>query len=305
MVDYRKFLGQKDRLVLPYFRGSRVEGDRGDFRITDPLEPGFYLFEIRGRTAHRLERVEAPDLSRLTRVRGHVFDRWIVRDSAITEPLHFLPEDEILRFSPLTARRWYSGDLIFESVDFEDDAEEIARRRYADGDSLAGATGVPATLRAAFGYAVVARESRRLAIPFLPIEVRSRILETAQEGNEHAAAHLIGLRRLREAHRRYRGPRRPMVEPRIDVDEARVTAALSDAGARLCDLRRLEGDLLEVTYDFLGARLTTLVRLDSLRVVDAGICLEGADSELTLASLPGVVREAMDTNQLVVTWHEG
>ena len=302
MVDYRKFLGKRDRLVLPYFRGNYVEGENGSFRIAGPRGPGFHSFEIRGRTAHHLGPEEAPDLSRLRKVRGHVFEGLIVPDSAVTEPLNFPPEDELARFSPVTARRWYSGDLIFELMDFEDDAEETARRRYADETSLAGVTGVPATLRAAFGYAVVARESRRLSIPFLPVEVRSRILEIALEGARQAAACLGELRRQREAHRRHVGSWRPADMPNVERDDARVAAVLNAAGARLNDLRRLEDGLLEVKYDFLGASFATLVRQDSLRVVDAGICLEGADSALTLASLPGVVREATDTGQLVVTW---
>jgi len=38
--------------------------------------------------------------------------------------------------------------------------------------------------------------------------------------------------------------------------------------------------------------------------VDAGICLDGEGGSLTLHNLPGVVREAMETNQLVVTWSD-
>lgn len=44
-----------------------------------------------------------------------------------------------------------------------------------------------------------------------------------------------------------------------------------------------------------------MVAADSLNVLDAGICLDGADGALTLESLPGVIREAVETGALVVT----
>ena len=58
-----------------------------------------------------------------------------------------------------------------------------------------------------------------------------------------------------------------------------------------------------MTYDFLGERFVSLVRADSLQVVDAGVCLAGADGLVTLDSLPSLLREAIDTEQLVVTRH--
>jgi hypothetical protein len=45
------------------------------------------------------------------------------------------------------------------------------------------------------------------------------------------------------------------------------------------------------------------VRAESLQVLDAGVCLSGEDEALTLASLPGVIREGMDSGRLVITSH--
>lgn len=61
-----------------------------------------------------------------------------------------------------------------------------------------------------------------------------------------------------------------------------MRAALAAAGATFVSLRTLADGLLEVRYRFLDGRFETLVAADSLNVVDAGICLEGADSALTL-----------------------
>jgi hypothetical protein len=50
-------------------------------------------------------------------------------------------------------------------------------------------------------------------------------------------------------------------------------------------------------------RFISIVDADSLQVVDAGVCLAGADSKVTLESLPSVIREAIDTDVLVITRH--
>lgn len=83
----------------------------------------------------------------------------------------------------------------------------------------------------------------------------------------------------------------------------RAQQALVNAGARPLDLRRLAGQRLEVTYAFMGERFVSIVAADSLQVLDAGICLAGADGDVTLESLPSVIREAIETDVLVVTRH--
>jgi hypothetical protein len=84
---------------------------------------------------------------------------------------------------------------------------------------------------------------------------------------------------------------------------ARVERALASAGARLHDTRRLEGGRLEVTFRFMGERFLSIVDMGTLQVVDAGICLAGADREVTLESLPSVIREAIEDGVLVITRH--
>jgi len=39
----------------------------------------------------------------------------------------------------------------------------------------------------------------------------------------------------------------------------------------------------------------------TLQVWDAGVCLAGEDRLVTLESLPGVIREAIETGRLVIT----
>ena len=83
----------------------------------------------------------------------------------------------------------------------------------------------------------------------------------------------------------------------------RASSALAASGAVLLDGRRLADGLLEVTYRFMGERFRAVVQAGSLQVVDAGICLSGHDAELTLDSLPPVIREGSEDGVLVITSH--
>ncbi|MFP2895163.1 hypothetical protein ACLEQD_01145, partial [Corallococcus sp. 4LFB] len=90
--------------------------------------------------------------------------------------------------------------------------------------------------------------------------------------------------------------------PESDVG-AWAERALDKAGARLLAQRRLGDGLLEVVYTFMGERFVTVVEAATLRVRDAGVCLAGADTQVTLESLPSVLKEAIDTDALVITRH--
>ncbi len=51
----------------------------------------------------------------------------------------------------------------------------------------------------------------------------------------------------------------------------------------------------------MGERFITVVNEESLQVMDAGICLSGSDRMVTLESLPSVIREGYETDQLNIT----
>nr|WP_242594151.1 hypothetical protein [Corallococcus exiguus] len=333
-----------------------------------------------------------------------------------------MPEEEPPRLSPVTARRWHDGTLLFEGVEFESEAEETARRALEEDRALGDTRGVSASLRAAFGFAVLEAVSRGTGIPFAPVEARARVLDVAREGRAEAERCLRRLaderarfvrrqaeleaRREAEARARMHETGMPEVwrdaegrelgralsgrererwetlhgegartrtrqEPGTarspwDADgreaawagsgrnangrggapsahehepwEARrdasarasgqtpgardgrsftrqerwraesdvgawVERALDKAGARLMDHRRLGDGLLEVVYTFMGERFVTVVEAATLRVRDAGVCLAGADNRVTLESLPSVLKEAIDTDALVITRH--
>jgi hypothetical protein len=67
---------------------------------------------------------------------------------------------------------------------------------------------------------------------------------------------------------------------------------------------RRTGDTIEVTFEVEGERIICVCDPGSLHVFDSGICLSGEDEELTLDSLPSVVREAIERDHLNSTRRE-
>jgi hypothetical protein len=329
-VDYRKFLGKEEERVLPYLGGAFLHAADRRLRLaTEPAAPGWYRFRIKGREATPLGPADPEALEALPSVRGHLVGERLVREGSIAERLHFLPEEEPPRFTPCRARRWHSGELLFEMLDFESEAEEAARRALEEDASLAQIKGVPATLRAAFAYAVLEAESRRLGIPAAAAELRphlSRVAELGKPEAEQALRALAAERALAEREmlelrmRRDLAARaRQAVEQQAQRGQqvarprrgwegdamARAELALEAAGARMRSARVLGDGNLEVIFTFMDERFISVVNLATLQVVDSGICLghPPSDKLVTLESLPSVIKEAIDTDRLVILRH--
>ncbi len=317
-MDYRKFLGKVESAVLPYFGGASVDAPSRRLRVSTPPAPGWWRFDVQGRTATAREPAGPEGLDGLPLVRGHLWGTRLVREGAVAEPVQLLPEEEPPRFSPVRARRWHDGSLVFEEVEFEGEAEGTARLMLEEGRTLAEVKAVPASLRAAFGYAVLEGASRALGIRFSPVEVRGQVLSVSEGGRPAAEARLRALATEREAHVRELDARQraqaleaelarlrstPRHLERQAQGVVRVERALEATGARLLDTRRLGSERLEVTFGFMGERFISIVDASTLQVVDAGICLAGADREVTLESLPSVIREAIEDDVLVITRH--
>ncbi|HZA13531.1 MAG TPA: hypothetical protein VE618_03505, partial [Myxococcaceae bacterium] len=181
------------------------------------------------------------------------------------------------------------------------------------------------TLRAAFAYAVVDQASRELMIPAVPAEVKSHLAEIADRGSDAARAVLRALAAEREQARREaaeieRRRREALAAEEVRAERARrieaarrseaaaidrAEAALEAAGARMRSARRLDGGNLEVIFTFMDTRFVTVADAATLQIVDSGICLghPPRDELITLESLPGVIREAIETDQLVILRH--
>lgn len=310
-------------MVAPYLAGPSIDAPNRRLKLsTRPEKPGWYEWELKGRIATAKAEISPPELSTLPRVRGFLLRDRLVEENARTEPLHLMPEEEPPRFSPISARRWHGGALLFDSIDFESEAEGRVREALATGAPLSTIKSVPAPLRAAYAYAVTEQVARRLGVPVAPSELRRHVGRIADGGAAQAEAVLRDLIAEREQTEREMAELRARLvaaQLRADVQAARdqrvqqrqqrrVTAedraweALEKAGATFESSRHVREHELEVVFGFMGERFISLVDEDTLQVLDSGICLghPPADEQLTLDSLPAVIREAIDTDRLVI-----
>jgi hypothetical protein len=331
-MDYSKFLGKKEEAVLAYLGGPHAYGKDRRLRVDAPRPSiGFHRFEIKGRTARALEVVECPDLGELgdlPRLRGHHVRGWITRDGLRDqrervhglERVQLMPAEEPAPLSIVRARRWHSGDLVFESLDFDGEVEEEARLRLEKLEPLGEIKHTPSSLRLAYGVALAMIVAERMRIP---LSIREAVAGSTRitEGGEAAARIFITAvesRRVEESDRARiraivegRRPREPVQatpvrhrdNPTLDNAHIRAEIALDGAHARMLSSRNLGDGNLEVAFEFMGERFISVVDAITLHVYDSGVCLAGADELVTLDSLPGVIREAIEDDVLVITRH--
>jgi hypothetical protein len=268
------------------------------------LEEGWWRFEVSGRNAKPLEKSDPPEPGGEL-VRGCFARGWLFSSGRDAARLRLVTEEPAV-LAPVRARRWLSGDLIFEGADFESEIEDDARRKLERLETLGDVRGVAPALRAAYGFALMMQVARDIGVPLSAIEVRAHAIAVAEEGRARAEEILRRLATERHAEAMREHARRAATRPRSKAtrDDAALRAehALSEAGARLL-ASRLVGANIEVTFDFMGERFISTADALTLQVWDAGVCLAGADSEVTLESLPSVLREAIEDGVLVITRH--
>ncbi len=314
MVDYKKFLARPDEeIVAIYLGGPTVETADRRFRVETQgvdaalRQPGFVRFRIRGRSAVPIARESAMDLSGLPSRTGHQAGGYLATGGAF-ERMELLPEGELELVAPVRARV-HAGVLVFDEVLFDSEVEVAVREALLEGRGLGGIKGVAASLRAAFAAATALRAGTRLHIAVSPNEVRASIHLLA-DGGAAAAEEILRpiAARRREAertglvHQVVEGTRtRPRAAARRADPIEECERVLVAAGATFLSARRVDSDRIEVRYGFLGERFITLVDAETLNVVDAGICLSGADRELGLDAMPSVIREAIDDDVLNIT----
>lgn len=316
-MDYKKFLAKHASFVLPYFGGTRVDARTRRFKVEDCIAPGWWRFAIEGRRALPRERAQPIDLGSLPLVRGHWACGWLVADGRTMHPIALPPDDEPAALARITARRWYSHDLLFDSLEFEDDAELAARVALEHRRPIADVPGCTPSLRAAFGCALGIAIARELRVEVSLRELAPHASAIADGGAEAARALLAGLvaereRQTEEVRRRAEEirialQRRDAVAtaralPRAQDPVQRADDVLDAAGGRMLSCRRIHANTqLDVTYEVDGARILTIVDIDSFEVIDPGICLAGAHRVLTLDAMPSVVREAIAEYHLNIT----
>lgn len=340
-LDYRRFLQKAmPPLVLPVTdpRAGFICAPGREMRLENRVRsPGYYEVAVRGRRATLGRRVSDPPqdmLAKQPRISGHAWGEMLVTDQGTCVPMSLLPpEDPPQRFAPVTAVEWEDGTAIFFGLRFETAVEEQVRQAYEEGGEMPA--GLPASLRSAYGYALLDRAARDLREAWSPLELLHRISDVAAGGAEVARSIMADQRdrrlaavareqvrqqaaaaaRQAEEVRRLAAERTAQLAAERAAREAAarqsreaafaasgdaVQDALRASGATLLDTRRM-GDRLEVRWRFLGQRFVSIVDPVNLHVLDSGICLQNHDEELTLWSLPSTIREAVDTNVLHIT----
>lgn len=313
-VDFRSFLPTGEPVVLPYFGGTRVEAADRRHRLSAALEPGWFRFRIEGRRAVPIEPADPIDLTDRPAVRGHWAEGWLFSSGREVDRVGLPPAEEPAPLARATGRRWHSGDLLLESIDFEDEAEVEARQALEDGRPIAAVRGAVPSLRAAFGFALAAAVGRELSVPVSPREASGRVLDIAERGREAAVALCRALadERARAAAVQADVLQRHQIalaaeqvrrslRVRTGNPVERADAALEAAGARMLSARRLDDRMLEVRFQLDGERYVCVAHMHTLQILDAGICLSGADRMITLDSLPSVIREAIEVDHLNIT----
>lgn len=291
--------------VLPWIGGRRVSDGERSWKLTGelPVEHGWWRFEVGGGRDAVLEGGPEPGPppefeSGRPLIHGYLVGDRLIRDGARVDPRPeqlwseteriYLVDSGLPRFSRATAIDAGAGRLIYLRPAFFLGPEPDVVAAYEDRrDSLDGIPDVSPALDLAFRWSTLQRrraEERELE------SNKQRKLRHRQQAVMHAHGDGRGRREL----------------ALVDF-EAAAKAALAIAGAQLLDVREARGrSRMVVRYRFKRQRFECVVEEDTLRVVDAGVCLhdevtgERGDRYFTLESLPPVIAQAMAENKLVV-----
>ena len=270
-MDYSQFLQKPDEVLrLPCFGGKSVCDDKLTYRLRETLPPGWYQFRKSGRYLDADSPI-APELEKwkLQRVTGYVMNGALIGND-LQARLFGLPADmDLPKFTPVSARKWFDDHLLYEGQEFETDVDGKVRDAFEEERSIDAIKGVTPALAHSFVLESTQRALTR--------EAERRAREEAERQKQVAE-----LARWQE------------------TLEGRISLALSHTGAELVNWRRNGQRQAVVRYRLGGRRFECVIDTESLQILDAGICLDGADEDLNLSSLPSAVREAIASGQLHV-----
>lgn len=307
-----------DRRVLPWTGGRAVADGGRTWKIRGalPEEHGWYEFEVDGGRRAVLRGPGEPDLDAFEQrhplTRGYLVGNRLIPDDARVDPAParlveqtvpvFLVEPGLERFTRAVTARAGTGDQVYLRQEFPEGPEAEVLEAYQDrAESVAHVAGVTPALDLAFRWIT---HQRWLG------EERVRQAEAARRRREEEVARRQAAEQLEQEARQHAGTGLGRRVLAVQDFEAAARAALVISGAELLDWRpsRRRREMV-VQYRFRQQRLECVVERHTLRVVDAGVCLqdhdtgEKGDRELTLESLPPVVGQAIDEGRLVVWRH--
>lgn len=319
-MGWKDLLQKPDEtLVSPWIGGRSLhQGARTwDIEGKLPREFGWYTFKLEGRKARLGGPADAVPENLQHHVRGYLIgDRLLVDDAdidpdpskvaAVSEPV-LLIEPGLDRFVRVQAGRSHDGaPLVYCGMEMplgpEDDVLKVLLDLSADDalkgtPSIAEIKGVTPALDAAYRMEVWQKaeaHKRRLELE------RIRREEEEKRQREERRAQLV--QQLGDG-----AGRREMAK--VDFEQA-ARAALAVGGAEFLDHRGSphRGEAI-VRFRFGNRRFECTCDVQTLRIIDAGICLIDhrtnikGDERFTLESLPAVIREAERARRLVIFRH--
>jgi hypothetical protein len=311
-MNWRDLLAtdSSEERVLPWVGGRTLHGADRSWQIKGrlPREFGWYTFKTpTGRHATLMGREEAepdPDYEEGRKtMTGYVAGGRMIPDDARvdpdpaklaeqTEPV-YLVERGLDRFTRAVAAWDGEGRLIYVRQEFPQGPEQEVLDAFLDrAPDIHSIPNVTPALDAAFRWETFEREAAEERE-----RERLRLLEEERKRLEAEERRAALVEQMGDA-----AGRRAMA--RQDFGEA-ARSALALSGAELLDHREgyNQGEML-VRYLFRGRRLECACSKYTLRIIDAGVCLDDhmgtkGDTYFTLESLPGVIGQAIDEGVLV------
>lgn len=298
-------------ITAPWIGGRTIQTFNGrSWRIEGnlPAEHGWYVFDVSARKAVNPRKAMDPVTLNESQTGYLVGDRFVT-DSVRPEldpsklarnfeRVHLI-EEGLERFSRVRVGRFHQGGpLLYEGQEMPFGPEmEVLDTFLDEGESVDHVANVPPALDAAFRFETWRRK-----------EAQKRREEEDKRRQEKAERLAKEQRRQEMAERLGDGAGRREMAP-VDFAAA-ARAALAIGGATYLDHRVIYRDHeMAVTFRMDGSRYQCTCDVNTLRVIDAGVCLtdecsgERGDSYFTLESLPGVIRQAIKENVLVVFRH--
>lgn len=295
-MTWRDLVSEPQMFALPWLGGRQLALGVRRWHLDGELPPehGWYLFDIGGgrRATFDSRRVRPhpiPIVPLAGTVRGiAIGDRFVPDDAAVPvneddlvahcETVHLI-DSMVQPFQAVLAARLYEGGpLVYDSPAMPEIASQALQQAFEDGRrDISAVQGVTPALDLAFRLLWKQRddaERRRIEIDRL-----ERLAEL-----ERAGGTAVGRRRLA-----------------VEDFERAARAALAAGGAEyLSHQQGARPTEMVVRFRTMHERFECVVDARSLAIVDAGICLVDNrtgrrwDSSLSLESLPGVCREALE-----------
>lgn len=304
----------EDSVTYPWTGGREVRAEGRTFKVKGrlPIEQGWYCFSVTGGRTASLKGPATTSLddlfARNRLVRGYLIGDRILADDvkAVFNPAEIVTQTETValvepgleRFARITAGRWEDGRLIYIGQAFPLGPEDAVTAAFQDRrNSVADIPHVTPALNLAFHFETWNRaETVRLR------EEAARLAREEEARRELEARRADLVRQLGDGQ-----GRREMAL--VDF-EAAAKAALAVGGAEILDWRdSRQANEAVVQFRYRNRRFECVTNKQTLRIVDAGICLvdyqtqRRDDDKLTMESIGPTIGYAIDSGLLHVTRH--